>query len=67
MAAELMNSKLVHLSVRLSVAIISEPKTRISFKFWLLLPLGRTPREFFMFWKKILGGIFSSAWLYQQS
>ncbi len=29
-------------SVRLCVAIISEPNAQISFKFWLLLPLGHT-------------------------
>ncbi len=31
----------------LRVNIISEPTERISFKFWLLLPLGQTPRHIF--------------------
>ncbi len=30
-------------------AIFSEPNARISFKFWLWLPLGHTPRRFFHF------------------
>ena len=33
-------------------AIFSEPNARISFKLWLLLPLGNTPRRFFHFFLK---------------
>ncbi len=35
------------------VAIISEPNARISFKFWLLLPLGHTLELLGIFTKKI--------------
>ncbi len=37
--------------VRLCVLTISEPNARISFKFWLLLPLGHTALSFFEFLK----------------
>ncbi len=36
------------------VAIISEPNAQISFKFWLLLPLGHTLGHFFSFWNFLL-------------
>ncbi len=48
MSAEFMKLKFVRrMSVPLPVrvAIISEPNARISFKFWLLLPLGHTLGE----------------------
>ncbi len=45
------NLSVVHPSVH--VAIISEPKVRISFKFWLLLSLGHTPGLFFLFFTNI--------------
>ncbi len=32
--------------------IFSEPKARIYFKVWLLLPLDHTPGRFLNFWKK---------------
>ncbi len=35
------------------VLIISESNPQISFKFWLLLPLGHTQRQFFYYLKKI--------------
>ncbi len=41
-------SSVVHPSV-VCVAIISEPNAWISFKLWLLLPLGHTQRAFFDF------------------
>ena len=56
MSAELMKSKCVRRlsSVRrppsVRVVIISEPNARISFKFWLLLPLTHTLGCFFNFW-----------------
>ncbi len=40
MSAELMKSQIVCRPSYVCVAIISEPNARISFKFWLLLPLG---------------------------
>ncbi len=48
MSAKLMKSNFVRLS-SVRVAIISEPNARISFKFWLLLPLSHTPGRFFIF------------------
>ncbi len=49
------NLSVVCPSVR--VAIISEPNSRISFKFWLLVLLGHTLGRFFNFWKEKKNGI----------
>ena len=40
------------------VAIISEPNVRISFRFWLLLPLGHTFGRFFLFFFLFFTNIF---------
>ncbi len=58
MSAEFMKSKFVRRLSSVRVAIISEPNARISFKFWLLLPLSHTLGRVLNFWKKNLYLIF---------